>query len=59
MSGFPHALPRPRVPDSTNAPPLRCGVLGTGWIAERLVASLQAYTRQQVVSVGSRGAATA
>ncbi len=59
MTRFPNALPRSRVPDSKEAPPLRWGVLGTGWIAERFVASLQAHTRQQVVAVGSRGAATA
>lgn len=56
---LPRELPAPRVPDSKDAPPLRWGVLGTGWIAERFVASLQAHTRQQVVAVGSRARSTA
>jgi predicted dehydrogenase len=47
------------VPDSKDAPPLRWGILGTGWIAERFVASLQAHTRQQVVAIGSRESSTA
>jgi len=34
-------------------------VLGTGWIASRFVASLQASTTQQVVAVGSRTQASA
>ncbi len=37
-----------------DAPPLRWGILGTGWIAERFAASLQRHTRQQVYAVGSR-----
>lgn len=55
------ALPRSRVPDPRDAPPVRWGVLGAGWIAERFVAALQRHTRQQVVAVGSRSldAATA
>lgn len=48
------ALPSPRTPDSMDAPPLRWGVMGPGWIAERFVESLQAHTRQEVVAVGSR-----
>jgi predicted dehydrogenase len=48
------ALPRPRTPDPHEAPVLRWGVLGPGWIAQRFVESLQANTRQQVVAVGSR-----
>jgi predicted dehydrogenase len=59
VTSFPTELPRPRVPDSNDAPPLRWGILGTGWIAERFVASLQAHTRQQVVAIGSRNSATA
>lgn len=33
--------------------------MGTGWIAERFVASLQAHSSQQVVAVGSRSDGTA
>lgn len=48
------ALPVARTPDPLEAPVLRWGVLGPGWIAHRFVESLQAHTRQQVVAVGSR-----
>jgi predicted dehydrogenase len=61
MSTFPDTLPTARIPDPRSAPSLRWGVMGTGWIAERFVASLQAHSSQQVVAVGSRrhaGAAT-
>lgn len=59
MSTFPDALPAPRTPDPRTAPTLRWGVLGTGWIAERFVASLQAHSSQRVVAVGSRSPGTA
>jgi predicted dehydrogenase len=36
------------------APPLRWGVMGPGWIAERFVGALRRSTRQQVVAVASR-----
>jgi len=52
--GFPTSLPAPRTPDSMDAPVLRWGILGPGWIAEQFVESLQAHTRQEVVAVGSR-----
>ncbi|MCL2489531.1 MAG: Gfo/Idh/MocA family oxidoreductase [Propionibacteriaceae bacterium] len=48
------ALPQPRVPDPYDAPPLRWGILAPGGIAGRMVEALHAYTRQQVVAVGSR-----
>lgn len=54
MTPFPSALPRARTPDPMDAPPLRWGVLGTGWIAGRFAAALRASTRQQVYAVGSR-----
>jgi len=50
----PSALPEARTPDPRAAPSLRWGVLGTGWIADRFVASLQRHSSQQVVAVGSR-----
>jgi predicted dehydrogenase len=56
---LPGELPAPRTPDPMDAPPLRWGVLGTGWIAERFTDALLAGTRQQVYAVGSRSAATA
>lgn len=46
------ALPQPR--PGSEAPSLRWGILGTGWIAHQLVSTLLANTRQQVVAVGSR-----
>ena len=56
---LPRTLPAPRTPDPMDAPPLRWGVLGTGWIAERFAAALRASTRQEVYAVGSRSVATA
>lgn len=56
---FPSAFPASRLPDPMAAPALRWGILGTGWIAERFVASLRRYTQQQVVAVGSRSIASA
>lgn len=51
---FPHALPTPRTPDPMEAPALRWGILGTGWIAQQFTGALQQHTTQQVVAVGSR-----
>ncbi|MEV7396450.1 Gfo/Idh/MocA family oxidoreductase [Aeromicrobium sp. NPDC092404] len=48
------AFPSPRTPDPMEAPPLRWGVMGPGWIAAQFTESLQTYTRQEVVAVGSR-----
>src|SRR5919112_1729926 len=59
MYTLPDALPSARTPDPRRAPTLRWGVMGTGWIAERFVASLQAHSSQQVVAVGSRNRETA
>src|SRR3954447_22287359 len=59
MTTFPTALPTARTPDPRAALALQWGVMGTGWIAERFVASLQAHSSQQVVAVGSRHRATA
>src|SRR6478609_3562279 len=53
---MPSHLPNPRVPQSMDAPPLRWGVLGTGWIADRFVTALHESTRQVVQAVGSRSA---
>ena len=39
-------LPAPRTPDPQQAPPLRWGLLGAGWIADKFVTSLRAHTTQ-------------
>ncbi|MEI5527394.1 Gfo/Idh/MocA family oxidoreductase [Streptomyces brasiliscabiei] len=59
MTAFPTALPLPRTPDPMDAPALRWGVLGTGWIAERFVDSVRRHTRQRFTAVASRDAARA
>lgn len=51
---FPRTLPASRVPQPMDAPPLRWGVLGTGWIAERFCDAMVRHTRQRVLAVGSR-----
>lgn len=53
------ALPPSRVPAPTDAPPLRWGILGTGWIAAQFVDALRRHTRQEVVACGSRSQARA
>lgn len=47
-------LPESRIPDSSTAAPLRWGIMGPGWIAEKFTKSLQTSTRQVVAAVGSR-----
>lgn len=59
MPTFPATLPSPRTPDPMAAPPLRWGVLGTGWIAQRFVSSVKLHTRQLVSAVASRDGARA
>ncbi|WP_226346664.1 Gfo/Idh/MocA family protein [Agilicoccus flavus] len=51
---FPASLPSPRTPDPRQAPPLRWGILGTGWIAQQFTTALQQNTTQRVTAVGSR-----
>ncbi len=51
---FPTELPASRVPDPMEAPPLRWGILGPGWIAEQFIRSTRAHTRQVIAAVGSR-----
>ena len=51
---FPSSLPPARTPPSMDAPPLRWGILGTGWIARRFVGTMRRNTRQDVYAVGSR-----
>ncbi|MFF0013461.1 Gfo/Idh/MocA family protein [Streptomyces sp. NPDC005374] len=59
MPAFPSALPAPRTPAPEDAPALRWGVLGTGWIAERFVRSVQRHTRQRFTAVASHDATRA
>ncbi|EFL28820.1 oxidoreductase family, NAD-binding Rossmann fold domain protein, partial [Streptomyces himastatinicus ATCC 53653] len=59
MPAAPTALPAARTPDPMDAPALRWGVMGTGWIAERFVRSVQGHTRQRFTAVASRDAARA
>lgn len=53
-AGLPSALPDPRTPDPLDAPALRWGVLGTGWIVERFVTAVTRSTGQRFTAVGSR-----
>lgn len=52
-------LPTPRTRDPREAPSLRWGIAGPGWIAHRFVESLQANTTQRVAAVASRDAGRA
>lgn len=51
---LPETLPTSRVPSPADAPPLRWGILGAGWIAELFATSVRDHTRQIVTAVGSR-----
>ena len=51
---LPTELPASLVPDSDDAPVLRWGILGPGWIARQFTESVQAHTRQVIAAVGSR-----
>lgn len=51
---FPTSLPPSRIAPATEAPSIRWGILGSGWIAERFIESVRAHTKQDIVAVGSR-----
>lgn len=51
---FPSSLPASRIPDPMEAPVLRWGIVGTGWIAQRFIESVRAHTRQEIAAIGSR-----
>jgi len=51
---LPTHLPTSRIAPASEAPILRWGILGSGWIAERLIESVRAHTRQDIAAVGSR-----
>ncbi|MGP9501154.1 Gfo/Idh/MocA family protein [Specibacter sp. AOP5-B1-6] len=48
------ALPVSRIPGSRDAPVLRWGIMGPGWIAEQFTQSVQAHTEQVIAAVASR-----
>jgi predicted dehydrogenase len=56
---FPSALPSSRVPSPMEAPALRWGILGTGWIAAQFTESVKTHTRQILAAAGSRSPQTA
>ena len=51
---LPTHLPTSRIAPASEAPILRWGILGSGWIAERFIESVRAHTRQDIAAVGSR-----
>jgi predicted dehydrogenase len=51
---FPRSLPLSRIEPSSEAPVIRWGILGSGWIAERFIESVRAHTKQNIAAVGSR-----
>lgn len=51
---LPAALPTPRIPDPSLAPPLNWGILAPGGIAATFVSAAQRFTRQRFVAAGSR-----
>lgn len=54
MSSVISSLPKSRIPDPAQAPPLRWGILGPGTIAHTFAATLRKNSRQELVAVGSR-----
>ena len=53
-TAFPDSLPKSRVPDPMDAPVMKWGILGSGWIAEQFIKSVRAHTRQDIAAIGSR-----
>jgi predicted dehydrogenase len=51
---FPLSLPNPRIEPASEAPVVRWGILGSGWIAERFIESVRAHTKQDIVAIASR-----
>lgn len=56
---FPVEMPTYRIPAPMDAPALRWGIPGTGWIADQFIRSVRAHTRQEIAAVGSRSRAGA
>ena len=51
---LPKSLPSSRIKPASDAPVIRWGILGSGWIAEKFIQSVRAHTKQNIVAVGSR-----
>jgi predicted dehydrogenase len=51
---LPKSLPSSRIKPASDAPVIRWGILGSGWIAEKFIESVRAHTKQNIVAVGSR-----
>jgi predicted dehydrogenase len=51
---LPASLPTSRVLPPREAPAIRWGILGPGWIAEKFIESVRAHTSQDIVAIGSR-----
>jgi len=51
---FPSTMPKSRLPSAAEAPPLRWGILGSGWIAGKFTESVKAHTQQIIAAVGTR-----
>ena len=47
------AIPRSRVADPAEAPPIRWGIIAPGWIAGQFTDAVHKHTRSRVVAVGS------
>lgn len=54
QADLPEAFPEPRLFERASAPSLRWGILAPGHIAAEFVPSVQRFTDQRVVAVGSR-----
>jgi predicted dehydrogenase len=48
------SLPTSRIEPAGEAPVVRWGILGSGWIAERFIESVRAHTKQDIVAIASR-----
>jgi len=59
VNQLPSTLPVARTPDPRSAPSLRWGVMGTGWIADKFVTSIQQHSSQHIAAVGSRSVESA
>ena len=43
---FPKSLPPSRIKSASDAPAIRWGILGAGWIAEKFIESVRAHTNR-------------
>lgn len=56
---LPANLPSSRIQPTHEAPVIRWGVMGSGWIAEKFIESVRAHTPQNIAAVGSRSMSAA